>query len=247
MEAHVATETYLSVVVPAFNEERRIAESLTRVLVFLKTQPYDWELVVVDDGSSDRTSAATAATASEAGVAVTLLRNQANRGKGYSVKRGVLAATGRYIFFTDADLSTPVEELANCLPLLEAADVVIGSRALPGSNIAVHQPAPREAMGRLFNKFAQLATVPGIKDTQCGFKGFTRKAAQDVFSRQRLNGFGFDVEILYIARKLGLKVAEVPITWADSVSSRVSPIRDGIGMFGDLLRVRLNDLKGLYD
>lgn len=234
-------------VVPAFNEERRIAENLKRILGFLKAQPYRWELVVVDDGSGDRTSAAAAAATAEAGVAVTLLRNQTNQGKGYSVKRGVLAATGRYIFFTDADLSTPVEEVTNCLPLLETADVVIGSRALPGSNITVHQRASREAMGRLFNKFAQIAAVPGIKDTQCGFKGFTGKAAQDIFKRQRLRGFGFDVEVLHIAKRLGLRVAEVPITWHDSTSSRVSPIRDGIGMFADLLRVRLNGFKGLYD
>lgn len=237
----------MSLVVPAFNEERRIVASIERVLDFLQSQPYSWELVVVDDGSSDRTLAAAAAVAAEAGAAVTLLRNETNSGKGFSVKRGVLAATGRYIFFTDADLSTPVEEVANCLLLLKDADIVIGSRALPESRITVHQPAHREVMGRLFNKCVRLAAAPGIKDSQCGFKGFTRKAAQAVFSRQRLNGFGFDVEVLYIARKLGLRVDEVPISWSNSDSSQVSLLRDGAGMFGDLLRVRLNDLKGLYD
>jgi len=244
-EKHV--ETHLSLVVPAYNEEARIGDSLKRILMFLKAQSYAWELILVDDGSTDQTLSAAAAAVSNADVDAVLLRNEINSGKGRSVRRGVLAARGANIFFTDADLSTPIEEIERCLPLLATADVVIGSRALPGSNITVHQPAHREAMGRLFNKFVQLAAAPGIKDSQCGFKGFTAKAAREIFKRQRLDGFGFDVELLYIAGKLGYGIVEAPITWHNSAATRVSPLRDGPGMLSDIFRVRMNDLKGLYE
>lgn len=240
-------EIHLSLVVPAFNEEARIGGSLKSILSFLKSRPYTWELIVVDDGSSDGTASVAELATAGAGPNVSLLRNAVNSGKGYSVRRGVLAARGKNIFFTDADLSTPVEEIDRCLPILATSDVIVGSRALAESVITVHQPAHREAMGRLFNKIVRLAAVPGIKDTQCGFKGFTRAAAHAAFSRQRLTGFGFDVEVLYIARKLGHKIVEAPITWCNSAASRVSPIQDGLGMVGDIFRVRWNDLKGFYD
>lgn len=238
-EKHVA----LSLVVPAYNEESRIGGSIKRILDFLKSKPYTWELIIVDDGSSDGTSA----VALSAGADIVHLRNETNKGKGYSVKRGILAAQGESIFFTDADLSTPIEEIDKCLPALGQADVVIGSRALPESIITLHQPMHREAMGRLYNKFVRIAALPGIKDSQCGFKGFAKKAAQDIFSRQRLTGFGFDVEVLYIAKRLGYRIVELPVTWHNSTASRVRPVKDGLVMLGDLIRVRLNDSKGFYE
>lgn len=201
---------------------------------------------MVDDGSPDKTLETAAAVAAESGQAISLLRNEINKGKGYSVRRGVLAAKGRRVFFTDADLSTPIDEINKFLPILETAHIAVGSRALAGSDIVIHQPFHREMMGRVFNIFVQAVAVRGIKDTQCGFKGFSRQAAQETFCRQRLNGFGFDVEVLYIAQKLGFSIAEIPITWKNSAASRVSPVQDGLGMLGDLARVRINDLKGAY-
>ena len=241
------THIEVSLVVPAYNEEARIPASLLEIFTYFDTQPYAWELIVVDDGSRDATADLVLREAKIAGAPVNLMRNETNYGKGFSVKRGVLAASGENIFFTDADLSTPIDEISTCLPLLKNVDVVVGSRALSKSNITLHQPLHRETMGRAFNALVQAIVIRGIKDTQCGFKGFTKLAAHETFKRTRLNGFGFDVEALYIANKLGSSILEVPITWCDSVASRVSPVKDGLGMLGDLARIRLNDAKGYYE
>lgn len=232
---------------PAYNEEACLAKTLGDITSFLLTQSYTWELIIVDDGSSDQTSALAGDVVDRFRGRATLLRNEINRGKGFSVKRGVMTASGRNVFFTDADLSTPIEELTKGLPLLDDADVVVGSRALIDSNIIVHQPAHRERLGRIFNAVVRATLVKGIKDTQCGFKGFKSEAARAAFSRQRLAGFGFDVEVLYIANKLGFKIIEAPVAWRHSAATHVSPIQDGLGMIGDLARVRINDIKGLYD
>jgi dolichyl-phosphate beta-glucosyltransferase len=200
-------------------------------------------VIVVDDGSADNTASVAAECRDQAAV---ILKNDINRGKGFSVRRGILSATGRKVFFTDADLSTPIEEIHKCLPLLDKYDLVIGSRALDESNIIVHQPIHRELMGRAFNVIVRMVTIGGIKDTQCGFKGFRQHIAKMVFERQLLNGFGFDVEVLFIARRLGFSMVEVPIAWKNSASSRVSPVQDSLGMLADLFRVRLNSMRGLY-
>ena len=241
-------EVYLSLIIPAYNEaSRRLRENLNEILLFLRAQQYAWELIVVDDGSSDGTAEAAAAVASSTGERISVLRNETNRGKGYSVRRGVLAAAGQKVFFTDADLSTPIEEVNRCLPHLDKADIMIGSRALPESDITVRQPPLREFAGRVFNVFARLIAVKGFMDTQCGFKGFNRAAAQDIFARQRLPGYGFDVEVLYVANKLGYKIVEVPISWRDREASRLSAFHDGVKLLRDLAQVRVNDLKGLYE
>lgn len=242
----IAQSIGVSLVVPAFNEEERISRTLTRIIEYFKEQTYAWELIIVDDGSRDQTSAMVYSAISKARDTVTILRNDFNRGKGFAVKRGIMAAKGEYVFFTDADMSTPIEEINKSLPRLEKVDVVVGSRALGDSNILIHQPLRREMMGRFFNRAVRLAAVGGIYDTQCGFKGFRKKAARETFALQSIDGFGFDVEILYIAKKLGYKIEEIPITWSNSVSTRVSPVRDGLGMLGDLARVRINDIRGLY-
>lgn len=241
------TQVHVSLVVPAYNEETRIPASLNQIFTFFASQPYTWELIVVDDGSQDATAALVLEAARSAGWPVNLVRNKTNRGKGFSVKRGVLAAAGENIFFTDADLSTPIDEISACLGLLKKVDMVVGSRALSKSNITLHQPLHRETMGRVFNALTQAMVIRGIKDTQCGFKGFTRNVAREAFKRTRLTGFGFDVEVLYIVNKLGYSVLEVPITWHNSASSRVSPVKDGLGMLGDLARIRLNDARGYYE
>lgn len=194
----------------------------------------------MDDGSRD----ATAERAQASGA--TVLRNEGNRGKGYAVRRGMLAARGERRLMTDADLSTPIEQLERLEARMdEGHDVVIGSRALPDSRIEVRQPWYRENMGRLFNLFVRALTVPGIRDTQCGFKLFTAAAARDVFSAARLDGFSFDVEALFLARRNGYRIAEVPVVWRNDTATRVG-LLGGFLAFPDLLRIRANAWTGRY-
>jgi glycosyltransferase involved in cell wall biosynthesis len=233
---------------PAFNEERRLPSTLDAVLGHLSRQPYSSvEVLVVDDGSTDRTSAVVEEYRREH-PHVRLLSNPGNRGKGYSVRHGMLQAAGDWILFTDADLSAPIAELAK----LEAAardrhaQVIIGSRALDRSLIGVHQSVFREYAGRFFNLSMRATVGLPFWDTQCGFKLFSSQAARAVFSRTTVDRFGFDVEALFLARKFGFRVVEVPVRWDHVEGTKVSMFRDSIDMFLDLLRVRLNQLRGLY-
>jgi len=172
-----------------------------------------------------------------------------NRGKGFAVRSGVLHAAGRDVLFSDADLSTPIEEMEKLLPLITRGDcdIAIASRGLPKSNLTVHQPWYRELMGRTFNKLVQGIAVPGILDTQCGFKAFRGDVAKRLFGLAQIDGFGFDTEILFLARKCGYRIAEIPVTWVHKDDSRVNPFSAPIQMVGELLQVRLNDLRGAYD
>jgi dolichyl-phosphate beta-glucosyltransferase len=232
----------LSVVIPAFNEAARLPRTLERMRAFLEARGGSHEVLVVDDGSSDDTIA----RARAAGGELTILANGVNRGKGFSVRRGMLAARGERRLMSDADLSTPIEELdALWARMDEGYDVVIASRALPLSRIEVHQGAFRENMGRIFNLLVRLAVVPGLRDTQCGFKLFSAAAAQAAFSLSRLDGFAFDVEALFIARRLGYRVAELPVVWRNDAASRVGWWK-GMTAFADLLRIRANGLRGRY-
>jgi dolichyl-phosphate beta-glucosyltransferase len=238
---------FLSIVIPAYNEERRLGGTLRKIQKYLAQQPYAAEVIVVDDGSYD-TTAEIVASSCEKVASVHLLRNAQNRGKGFSVRKGFLHAQGTYILFSDADLSTPINELEKLLTALrEPSDIAIASRALTGSRVEVHQPWYRESMGRLFNILVQVLAVPGIQDTQCGFKCFTREAARSICSRMTCNRFGFDVEMLYIARLLGHRVREVPVVWRNSPETRVRALRDSVVMMGELLRIRWNHLFGWYD
>lgn len=232
----------ISIVIPAFNEEKRLPHTLTVVSRYLAENPREfYEVIVVDDGSSD----ATAEVAHSAGARV--VRNDRNRGKGYSVRRGMLEAKGAWSLFSDADLSTPIEELETLWRAARdtGAPVAIGSRAIDRSRIGVHQSAFRETMGIVFNFLMRLETGLPFRDTQCGFKLFETSAAREIFSRQRLEGFGFDVEVLYIATRLGYRVLEVPVRWNDVPGTRVSVLL-GAKSFLDPLRVRWNDLAGKY-
>lgn len=225
----------VSFIIPAYNEAERIGRSLERALAYFAERDYTWEILVVDDGSRDATPEI-AARFSDRGVR--LLRQPANMGKGAAVRRGMLEGTGRYRIFSDADFSTPIEETARALEHMSRYDVAIGSRAIDRSYVKVHQPWYRESMGKIFNMLVQIVAVPGIKDTQCGFKGFCARAAEDVFSRTKIDGFSFDVEALYIAGKLGYSIKEFPVEWHNDARSTLNPITDSINMFRELLRIR---------
>ena len=232
----------ISIIIPAFNEETRLPATLDKVRAYLSHSAWDFaEIVVVDDGSRD----ATAQAARRAGVRV--LENPGNRGKGYSVRRGMLEAQGEWALFTDADLSAPIEDLDALWTAAERQSlrVAIGSRAVDRSLVGVHQPPFREAIGRIFNLTMRLATGLPYRDTQCGFKLFETRSAREIFSRQRLDGFGFDVEVLFIARRLGYPAAEVPVHWNNAAGTTVSLWR-GVMAFLDPVKVRWNGLMGKY-
>jgi len=227
----------LSVVIPVFNEEARLGRTLGRLGEYFLDQPYECEIIVVDDGSRDRS----VEVAEKAGLGERLkvIRHEVNRGKGAAVRTGMAAARGDFALFSDADLSTPIEEIEKFWPRFdEGFDVVIASRALPESRIEVHQKWLRERMGRMFNLFVRLLVVPGIYDTQCGFKMFTRRAVEAIFPKCRLDGWAFDVEIIALALAEGMKVAEVPVRWINSPDTRVRALSAGLEMFFDLLKLR---------
>jgi len=240
-------ECYLSVVIPAYNEEKRLPGTLKRVYDYLSNQAMSFEVIVVDDGSTDGT-VAMAERFFQTRQCGKVLKNDKNQGKGFSVKRGVLHAQGRYIVFSDADLSTPIEELKKLLlPLTGGScDVAIASRGHQESAIRISQLWYRSMMGKTFNVLVQQFAVPGIKDTQCGFKCFTNRTAMHLFSQQRLTGFSFDVEILFIARRARYTIQEIPVAWINSPDSRVHIVTDSARMLLDLGRIRLNDLIGRY-
>ncbi|MEA1927595.1 MAG: dolichyl-phosphate beta-glucosyltransferase [Candidatus Auribacterota bacterium] len=236
----------LSVIIPAYNEEKRLISTLTRIDEYLREQSYSYELIVVSDGSRDGTARVALEWCPE-GFPLEVIDRKENRGKGYSVREGAALARGEYILFSDADLSTPIEEIEKFLPLLRGGtDIVIGSRSLRDSEVEVHQPLYRVMMGRVFNGMVQLLAVRGIIDTQCGFKCFSRSAVTKIFPRCLIEGFAFDVEILFLTRKFGLSIKEIPVRWINAEGSSVSPIRDSLAMFKEICQVRLNDWKGRY-
>ncbi|MDP6580913.1 MAG: glycosyltransferase family 2 protein [Vicinamibacterales bacterium] len=237
---------HLSVVIPAFEEAKRIGPTLLQVRAYLDDQPFASEVVVVVDGGRDGTLELVRAATTD-WPTCRVLNNPTNQGKGHAVRRGMLSARGRYLLFSDADLSTPIAEVKRLMAPLEAGrDIAIGSRALADSDVRVRQAWWRQAMGRVFNQIVRRVAVPDIRDTQCGFKCFRREAGRRVFARQRTTRFSFDVELLWIARKLGYQVVEVPVTWVNDPSSRVHPVRDSLSMLVDLARLRYHDLRGAY-
>jgi len=234
---------FLSVIIPAFNEEARLPITLTATREYLlRHLPQDSEILVIDDGSSDKTAEITRLFAAKhPDIPISVLSYGGNRGKGYAVRYGMLHATGDWRLFCDADLATPIEEYAVLVEDMKAknCEIGIGSRPLRTSHLLVHQPWYREALGRGFNKVVQMLAVPGIQDTQCGFKMFSAKASAEVFHLCKLDRYAFDAEALYVATKLGYAIAETPIRWSHKDGSKVSLIRDGSRMVFDLLRIRL--------
>lgn len=229
----------ISVVVPAYNEGQRIPATLTRLREYLDWAGEEYEVIVVDDGSEDDTVARTRAVA-DGWPQLSVRGLERNEGKGAVVRVGMLAACGEHRLFSDADLSTPIEELPGLRARLGGrCAVAIASRAVPGATVEVHQPGRREMMGRAYNRLVQLLLLPGLHDTQCGFKVFTAEAAVACFQPLRTRGFGFDVEVLLLARRHGWEVAEVPVRWGHREDSRVSALRDSWRVLLDLLRLRL--------
>jgi glycosyltransferase involved in cell wall biosynthesis len=237
----------LSIVIPAYNESARIEATLDRVMSCIETQAWDAEVLVVDDGSKDDT-ASMIKLWMERYPRLHLIQNPGNRGKGYSVRNGLLQAAGDVVMFTDADLSAPMEEAGLLLLAIEAgADVAIGSRWMDRTRQTIHQPLYRQFFGRCFNAITRGVMGLPFKDTQCGFKAFRREAAQIIFRLQRIERWGFDPEILFIARKLKYRIVEVPVTWGHDERSRMSYVKDGMKMLEEMAVIRYNSLAGRYD
>jgi dolichyl-phosphate beta-glucosyltransferase len=233
-----------SLILPAYNEQARLPFTLGEIEAYVCREQLDCEVIVVDNGSQDATSAVVR-QAMRTFPRLRLLRTD-RRGKGCAVRVGMLAAHGDAVVFGDADLSWSVEELTRFPHLLsDATPVVIGSREGTGAR-RIGEPLYRHVMGRVFNQLVQRLAVPGIEDSQCGFKAFSADAAREIFSRQRIDGFGFDVEVLYLARQLGHEIRVVPLRWEHKENSRVAPVRDTLSMLSDVLRVRLNAWRGVY-
>jgi dolichyl-phosphate beta-glucosyltransferase len=238
-------ECLLSIVIPAYNEEKRLPESLPRIIDFVRQQEYRVEVIVVDDGSTDRT-ADTVREFQKDALFISIIQVE-HGGKGHAVKEGMLKARGEFMFLCDSDLSMPIEEVSKFLPpILSAYDVAIASREVEGAR-RYDEPFYRHMMGRVFNLIVNVMAVRGIQDTQAGFKCFRRDVARKLFQLQTIKGWGFDVEILFIAQRQGMHIIEVPINWYYKNRSQVRPIHDTYGMFREVLNVRLNAWRGLYD
>lgn len=240
------TRTY-TIIIPAYNERERITSTLDKVLAYIASERWRAEIVVVNDGSRDDTAEIVKQYA-QSNPAVRLIENPGNRGKGYSVRNGVLHALGDVLLFTDADLSSPIYEATKLFNAIDnGADLAIGSRWLRSELQTEKQPLYRQLFGRIFNLLLRGILGLNYKDTQCGFKAFTREAATNIFTRQKIDRWGFDPEILFLANRLKYRVEEVPVEWAHDSRSKINPLLDGFKMFLELLRIRWNSLTGSYD
>jgi glycosyltransferase involved in cell wall biosynthesis len=235
----------LSIVIPSYNEEARLPRSLEKIRAYVAEHHPDAEVIVVDDGSKDGTARVVEQWQRE-WPALRLVPNGGNRGKGYSVRHGMLGARGRVALFTDADLSAPIEEADKLLDALRDADVAFGSRAMNRDLISVHQSRLREVAGIIFNRCVRLFTGLSFEDTQCGFKAFQLDRSRIIFEQQRVERFGFDPEILFLAKRHGLRAVEVPVRWAHDPATKVHVIRDSLRMFSDLVVIRWNAITGRY-
>jgi glycosyltransferase involved in cell wall biosynthesis len=234
---------FLSIIIPAHNEEKRLPGTLEQIFQFLSQQPFTHEVVVVENGSTDRTYEVAKEFASRHGNLTVI---QSEKGKGAAVRRGMLAANGEYRFMCDADLSMPVDEIVKFIPpALQNFDIAIASREAKGA-VRYNEPSYRHWGGRGINFLIQTLILPGLNDTQCGFKCFRAEVARDVFQRQTLDGWSFDIELLYIARRHGYRIVEIPIHWYHFSDSKVSALRDAIRMISDIFRIHANARQGTY-
>ena len=242
----IKNNIYLSIVIPAYNEEKRIGGTLEKIMGYLDTKDFKSEIIVVNDGSTDSTIDV-AKKHERLMYQLTIVENETTMGKGYSIRRGMLESKGDFVLFTDADLSTPISEIEKLFFWLgNGYDAAIGSRGLRESQIEIHQPFIRRSMGKVFNKIMSLIVFTGFKDTQCGFKCFKRYVVETVFTKQKIKGFAFDVEILLIARQQGFRIKEVPVRWLNSPYSKVHIIKDSLHMLYDLFRMKFYSLFNQY-
>jgi len=238
------TAPFLSVIIPAHNEESRLPRTLGRVFTFLEKQPYTSEVVIVENASSDRTLEIAHEFAKKYSNIVII--HEEERGKGNAVRRGMLDARGEYRFVCDADLSMPIEEISKFIPpALDGFDVAIASREAPGA-VRYNEPSYRHLGGRAINLLIRVLILPGLNDTQCGFKCFRADVAEELFKQQTLNGWSFDIEILYLARRKKMRVTEIPINWHFDADSKVKAVRDALRMIGDIFRIHINAMRGRY-
>jgi len=235
----------LSIIIPSYNEEARLPQTLERIAAYLQSSGREAEVLVVDDGSTDRTAAVAESLRTKI-PSLRVIPNGVNRGKGFSVRHGMQEARGRVALFTDADLSAPIEEAGKLIDALEKHDVAIGSRALDRSLITVHESPFRELAGIIFNKIVRIILWLPFVDTQCGFKAFRREPCRVIFEQQRIERFGFDPELLYLARHHSLRAVEIPVRWGHSPATKVSMLRDSLQMFLDVFAIRWNWLLGRY-
>jgi glycosyltransferase involved in cell wall biosynthesis len=241
------TDITYSIVIPAYNEGERLGATLEKVVAYVRSQGWNAEVIVVNDGSRDNTADLVREFAAKDPM-LRLVENPGNRGKGYAVRNGMLNARGEIVVFSDADLSSPIEEMPKLLAALAAgADIAIGSRWLQADLQTQRQSLHRQLFGRIFNGLNRMILGLKYKDTQCGFKAFTRRAAQKILPLQRIERWGFDPEILFLARKFGFRVAEIPVRWGHVGGTRINPVIDGARMFQEMVRIRCNDLGGKYD
>ena len=243
---HIKENVYLSIVIPAYNEEKRIGATLEKIISYLQIKDFMSEIIVVVDGGSDST-VEVVKSYEQLFDKLVILVNETTMGKGYSVRRGVLESKGDIVLFTDEDLSTPIGEVEKLFFWLDKGyDVAIGSRSLKESQVEIYQSFIRQSMGKTFNKILKLIVFTGFKDTQCGFKCFKRYAADKVFAKQMISGFAFDVEILLIAKRQGFRTKEVPVIWLNSPFSTVHIIKDSFLMLCDLFRIKYYDISKKY-
>ena len=239
----------LSLIIPAYNEADRLPDTIRRIQEHRRSWNFPIEVIIVVEPSEDRTLAL-AENVVKSWFDLKVLTHHEKRGKGFAVRSGIIRARGDFIFFTDADLSTPLEDLDAALALFthdRSIDLIVGNRMHPESQILQRQNVSRESMGKVFNRIVQTLTGLRIRDTQCGFKGFRNRAAKEIFGRQRIDGFSFDVEVLLLARAMGFAIVELPVHWTNSEASRVHPVRDSMRMFFDVIRVRRLVKRTMYE
>jgi len=238
----------ISIVIPGYNEEKRIGDSLKKIGKYLKDRKLDYEIIFVDDGSKDNTLSVVEKCRKDLKLKIRMMSYKQNHGKGYAVRKGILAANHPLVLFSDSDLATPIEELNKFLKFIDKGfDIVIASRRMKNSNIVVKQSGYRHVGGAILPLLIKMLAVRGFKDTQCGFKLFKTAKAKKIAKLQTLENFSFDVEQLFIAQKMGLKIKEVPVTWIDKAGSKVNFIKDGFSMLNDLFKIRKNNIKGKYE
>ncbi len=237
----------ISLIIPVYNEEKRIKLTLSNCISYFKNKKINYEIIIVDDGSTDKTRLIVK-DFSNKNKNIKLTKQRNNKGKGYSVKEDMLLARGDYLLFSDADLSTPIREVEKFIKVIKSGyDIVIASRNMKGSIIPIKQPFFRSFLGTIFPFIVSLLILPGYKDTQCGFKLFKKNVAKKIFNKQKINGFGFDVEILFIAKKHNYKTKELPVTWSNALGSKINPVKDSIRMLLDIFKIKLNNIKNIYN